>query len=425
MPSRKSTNYRRRSTATTAANGIFATTIHGAKDLKEYINRISEIAQGIRREFDCDVQQPRACVEEPDTFLGSRKFDVTMCRVDHNSVLHSETNLPQHSKFLQAEQVVNDSLELLETKRKMLVNNKQQRNVMVKNLKKTLHTDGKTSKINDLKRPREITEEERGGVYQVPDLKGGAVTFVGDLEIEHETHQAKAIELLIQQVQQNHRTVSRNLCEQAELIIRALRTREILAYKVAAENTIQKIIRHADLCRKFIAECRQIACIEYCASSWWMETQKDPMDHSPYYLKAVSEGVPTRFNASAVEYSALVSGRRAPPRILIQVQSAERSSNDNTCQIVFSEYLDQELADTILTEEAVRAFEEEEVPTSYRRDYGTIVSNSPAADYCYSVRNNRDDDKGEDDEEGDEEDKVWKAAAETASMRMMRMELDD
>ena len=409
MPSRKSTNYRRRSTATTAANGIFATTIHGAKDLKEYISRISEIAQGIRREFDSDVQQPRARVEEPDTFLGSRKFDVTMCRVDHDGVRYSAIKLPQCSVFLQAEQAVNDGLELLETKRKMLVNNRQQLNVMVKNLKKTLHTGGgKTGKINDLKRPREITEEQ-GGIYQVPVLKGGAAAVVGDLEIEHETPQSKAIKLLIQQVQQNNRTVARKLCEQAELIIRALRTRDILAYKQAAENTIQKIIRHADLCRKFIADCRQIACIEYCASSWWMETQRDPMDHSPYYLTAVSEGVPTRFNASAVEYSALVSGGRAPPRILIEVHSATRSSHDNTCQIVFSEYLDEELANTILTEEAVRAFEEEEVPTSYRRDYGTIVSNSPPppADHHNEIS-----------DDSDDEDRVWEAAAAAAATRM-------
>lgn len=414
MPSRKSTNYRRKSTATSAANGIFATTIHGAKDLKEYISRISEIAEGIHREFDHDIQQPRARVEEPKTFLGSREFDVTMCKVGHNGVLHSETKLSQCSGFLQAEQAVNDGLALLENIRKMLVTNKQQRNVMVKNLKKPIHRGGNTGKINDLKRPREITEEEGGGVYQVPALKGGAATFVGDLEIEDETPQAKANKLRIQQVQQNHRTVARKLCEQAELIVRALRTRDILAYKLAAETTIQKIIRHADLCHKFIAECRRIACIEYCASAWWMETQRDPMDHSPYYLTAVSEGVPTRFNASAEEYSALVSGRHAPPPILIKVQSAHRSSHDNTCQIVFSEYLDEELAETIFTEEAVRAFEEEELPTSYRRDYGTMISNSPPADYCYSVGDNSDDD----DDEGDEEDKVWKAAAAEAAARM-------
>jgi len=408
MPSRKSTS-------TTAANQTFTTNIKGAKDLKEYINRISEITQGVRREFECDVQQPRARVEEPKTFLGSRSFDVTMCRVSHDSVLHSETKLPQDSKFLQAEQTVNDGLALLENIRKMLVTNKQQRNVTLKNLKKTRHHGVvKTGKINDLKKEREITEQ--GGVYQVPN-GGGAAAVVEDIELEHETPKHKEIKLLIQQVQQNHRTVAHNLCKQAELIVRALRTRDILVYKQTAENTIQKIIRHADLCRKFIAECRRIACIEYCASAWWMETQKDPMDHSPYYLTAVSEGVPTRFNAPAQEYSALVSGRRAQPPILIQVQSAERSSHDNTYQIVFSEYLDQELAETILTEEAVRAFEEEEVPTSYRRDYGTIVSNSPLPNS--SVRNNESD---EDDDDYDD-DAVW--AAIDALNTTTEMECDD
>jgi len=404
----------RRSTATTAANAAFATIIHGAKDLKEYISRISEIAQGIRREFDCDVQQSRARVEEPKTFLGSREFDVTMCGVSHNSVVHSETKLSQHSGFLQAEQVVNDSLALLENIRKMLVTNKQQRNVTVKNMKKSTHRSSvKTGKINNLKRPREITEEEQGGVYQVPVLKGGAATFVGDFELEQENPETKRIKSLIKQIQENHRTVARNLCKQAELIVRALRTRDILAYKHAAETTIQKIIRHADLCRKFIAECRQIACIEYCASAWWMETQRDPMDHSPYYLTAVAEGVPTRFNASAMEYSTLVSGRNAPPRILIKVQSAHRSSHDNTCHVVFSEYLDQELADTILTEEAVCAFEAEEVPTSYRRDYGTIVSNSPAppADHHNEIS-----------DDSDDEDRVWEAVA---AAEATRMEWDD
>jgi hypothetical protein len=371
MPSRKSTNYRR-SSATSAANGIFTTTIHGAKDLKEYISRITEIVQGVRREFDRDVQQPLARVEEPGTFLGSRVFDVTMCRVDHDGVIHSETKLPQCSGFLQAEQVVNDDMELLENIRKMLVTNEHQRNRTVKNLKKTRN-------------------------HVSAALKSVLSGCVEELELEPEIPGDKEIRSLIQQqvqqVQQNHRTVSRNLCMQAEMIIRALRTRDILAYKVAAEKTIQKIIHHADLCRKFIAECRQIACIEYCASAWWMETQRDPMDHSPYYVTAVSEGEPTKFNASAVAYSALVSGRRAPPRILIEVHSANRSSEDNSCRIVFSQYLDQELAETILTEEAVAAFEEDEAPTNYIRQYGTIISNQ------YPHASNGDEDDEDEDED--------------------------
>jgi len=390
MPSRKSTNYRR-SSATSAANGIFTTTIHGAKDLKEYISRITEIVQGVRREFDRDVQQPLARVEEPGTFLGSRKFDVTMCRVDHDSIRHSEIVLPQCSGFLKAEQVVHDDMELLENIRKMLVTNEHQRNRSVKNLKKT-----------------------RNQVSAA--LKSVLTGCVEELELEPEIPGDKEIKLLIQQqvqqVQQNHRTVANNLCKQAELIVRALRTRDILAYKVAAEKTIQKIIRHADLCRKFIAECRQIACIEYCASAWWMETQRDPMDHSPYYVIAVSEGEPTKFNASAVEYSALVSGRRAPPRILIEVHSANRFSDDNSCVVVFSQYLDQELAETILTEEAVAAFEDDEEPTNYIRQYGTIISNQ------YPPVSNEDDQEDDDDDDEDEE----SGEHEEAGMKRMRID---
>jgi len=375
MPSRKSTNYRR-SSATSAANGIFTTTIHGAKDLKEYISRITEIVQGVRREFDRDVQQPRARVEEPGTFLGSRKFDVTMCRVDHDGVIHSETKLPQCSGFLQAEQSINEQLKMLEDLRKMLVTNEHQRNRTVKNLKKT-----------------------RNQVSAA--LKSILSGCVEELELEPEIPGDKEISSLIQQqiqqVQQNHRTVARNLCMQAEMIIRALRTREILAYKLAAENTIQKIIHHADLCRKFIAECREIARIEFCASAWWMETQRDPMDHLPYYVTAVSEGEPTRFKAAEMEYSALFSGRHEPPRILIEVHSATRSSEDNSCPVVFSQYLDFELAETILTEEAVAAFEEDEAPTNYIRQYGTIISNqypSPASN-CDEDEDEDEDDEGE------------------------------
>ena len=69
--------------------------------------------------------------------------------------------------------------------------------------------------------------------------------------------------------------------------------------------------------------------------------------------------------------------------------------------VVFSQYLDQELEGIILTEEAVRAFEAEEVPRSYRREYGTIISTAAG-----SVCNNSDDeeDNDEDNDDNDEED---------------------
>lgn len=359
-----------RSTATTAANETFTATINGAKDLKEYISRINKLTQEIRAEFENDLKQPCARVEEPNTNLGSRKFDVTMASVAHDSVVHSETVLNQCSEFLQKEQVVDESLAALEKIRKFLVTNREQGIVAIKTIKK-LRTKGISSKINDLKKPRDQQTVQQSFETADSVVNADECDFV---EIEHESPEDKRFKRLIEQIRQNHRTNARNLCKQAELIIRALRTRDILAYRLSAETTIQKIIRHAKKCNTFIENCRRIARIECCASAWWMETQRDPMDHSPYYLTAVEEGVATRFSESEVDYSALVLERRTPPRILIEVQSANRSSN-NSFPIVFSQYLDQELADTILTEEAVRAFEAEEEPTNYRRDYGTIISN--------------------------------------------------
>jgi hypothetical protein len=62
--------------------------------------------------------------------------------------------------------------------------------------------------------------------------------------------------------------------------------------------------------------------------------------------------------------------------------------------VVFSQYLDLELAETILTEEAVAAFEEDEAPTNYIRQYGTIISNQ------YPPVGNED--EGDDDEDDEE-----------------------
>lgn len=365
--------------------------IQGHKSLGLHIADFKEMAQNIKNGFEHDVQQPHTHVEEPDTFLGSLKFKVTMCRGAHDNVRHSAIVLPQDSKFLQLKKVVKDKLDLLENFRKIFVNNKQHRNTMVKNLKKIRCRDVKTGKINNLKNPNNwkkmehtassfkmvgsvVNDDEHGDFFEMDTVDER--NFV---EIEHQSPETQRINHLIQQIQQNHRTITRNLCKQIEVIIRTLRT-DILAYKLAAEETIQKIIHHADLCRKFIEKCRSMARFEYCASAWWMETQRVPDDHSAYYLTAVEEGEPIEFNASAEEYFALVSGRRAPPRILIEVQSQQRSSDDNSCPIVFCQFLDKELEDKILTEEAVRAFEADEEPTNYYREYGTIRSLPCAAD---------------------------------------------
>jgi hypothetical protein len=336
---------------------LLTLTIKGPKSLNENIKKVQGMGRNIKEQFKSDCGQSLACVEEPTTFLGSTQFDVRLCIMDHESMIYSATQLNQDSQFLQAEEVVNEGLKNLMHIYKMLLTNEHQRNTTVKALKKTRKQVSAALKSN-----LRCSDEDFELEPVIP----------GDKEIR------LLIQQQIQQVQQNHGTVARNLCKQAEMIVRALQTRDILAYKLAADNTIQKIIRHADLCRKFIADCLKKACVEYCASEWWMKKQ-DPNDRSSYYLTAVVEGEPTRFKAPVFEYSTLVSGRSAPPRILIEVQNEERSP-DGSCQIVFSEYLNEELAKEILNDDAVRAFEADEIPKTYVRRYGKITSLACIAD---------------------------------------------
>lgn len=242
----------RRSTATTFANQIFTTNIKGPKDLKEYIRRNNELIQAVREEFDNDLKQPLARVVEPNTFLGSRKFDVTMCRVSHDDFVHSETVLPQKSEFLQVEQVITEHMNALEGFRKMLVTNKQQKRTALRDIRRTI-----ANERSALALPPPATE--------VQGQISGDEPF--ECFLEYEGPAIKGLKQLAKTMKQNHKTISRNILQQVQPIIVAMRTRLILAYKLAAENTIGKIIHHAEKCRSFIAQCRRIACIEYCASA--------------------------------------------------------------------------------------------------------------------------------------------------------------
>jgi hypothetical protein len=220
------------------------------------------------------------------------------------------------------EQVILDHLNELEHLRKMLVTNKQQKKTAIREI-------------------RRIRSSIRRGSQPVQASTDVNEPF--DCLLEYESPEIKDLNQFVETLKQNHRTNARKLCEQANRILLVLRTRDILAYKMAAENTIGAIIHHAEKCRTFIAHCRYIAGIEYCAYAWWMETQKDPMDHSPYYVTAFLEDESTRYRSDS-QY----------PRIRVVI----RSSVDNSA--VFCEYMNQELADTILTDDAIRAFESED-----------------------------------------------------------------
>lgn len=239
----------RRSTATTFANQIFTTNIKGPKDLKEYIRRNNELIQAVREEFDNDLKQPLARVVEPNTFLGSRKFDVTMCRISHDDFVHSETVLPQNSEFIQAEQVITEHMKALEGFRKMLVTNKQQKRTALREIRRTIANERSALALP----PPPVTEAQGQMLGDEPF----------ECFLEYEGPAIKGLKQLAKTMKQNHKTIARNILQQVQPIIVAMRTRLILTYKLAAENTIGKIIHHAEKCRSFIVECCRFGCIEY------------------------------------------------------------------------------------------------------------------------------------------------------------------
>ena len=363
------------STTTTTTGNTFPTTVDGPKDLKEYIQTIHALMTSVRTELDDVLKQPIARADLPTTFLGSRDFNCTMCEAAHASFVHSATILPQHSELLKTEQPLKECLNQLENIRKMLVNNKQQKQTMINNIKKTCKIAA--AHMND-----------------------GDAEMV---EIEHdETETVKSLKAIIEQVKQNHRTVAKKLLEQAHSILLTIRARHIVLYKLAAENTIGEIIHHAEKCRAFFAQCRYNALIEFCTAAWWMETQKDPMDHSSYYVKVVFEGEPREFHASNPSLTNPNDAAISPIRIEIQNAAAPLEHS-----IVFSTYLDQELAETILTEEAVNAFQAGEAPSYYRGHNGTISSH-PAAARGAVVRNEDETEEEEHEDDDDEgESRIW------------------
>jgi len=68
--------------------------------------------------------------------------------------------------------------------------------------------------------------------------------------------------------------------------------------------------------------------VEYCATVWWFSTQKDAMDDADYYVDASSN-----------------------PDGQIRIVVKEISSN----RVVFDEFMNQEFAETIITDEAVES----------------------------------------------------------------------
>ncbi len=359
--------------------------VKGAKDLKEYIGQVTTMLQGIRDQFIRDLQDPRAIVKKQHKTYGTHEFRAHMAEVSHRDFIYHREKLPQCSKFLQAEMAAQALLEQIEDLRKMIVNNKQQKKTDIRTIRQII-VQARTLPAERDERNRDTTmraaatndddvdasshssRHERVLVAWSDDTTMTAATDddngdalqphspdheLVDLEYEHPA--VKSLQKLIHTTKRNHRTVSRNLLNQVKANMAMMRG-HIMTFKVEAENAIGEIIHHAEKCRAFITHMYHLDLIEFCASAWWFETQKDAMDHSDYYVSVAAVGEPKYFDANFPQTPYTAFPHSPMPLLKIRVHGTPQSmSHEN---LICEHVIDQELAETILTEEAVRAFEE-------------------------------------------------------------------
>jgi len=308
----------------------FAIRIKGAKGLKKYIEEATKTVQGIHAVLENDLTQPNANVEEPSSATSCRKnihYRAQLCAMDHRTFVHNIT-LCAPSELVGADVNVNACLSQLEKIRKMFVTNKQQKKTTIRQIREII---------------RATSHHETTTTTQ---------------ELDYESPVTTSLKKLIEKTKKDHNTAARGLLTQTHSTI-FLMNRYILAYQRAAETTVQEIINHAEKCRAFIEYSQDLALIEYCASAWWFETQKDPMDHSYYYVSAITDSRDEKlhFDASSLQHRYqrdFISDNNTT----ILVHGAPTKENRNTMVGMYK--LDKELAQTILTEEALQSFEDED-----------------------------------------------------------------
>lgn len=254
--------------------------INGAKDLRQYIEQQTGFIQQIREEFHKDIQQPNATIRTLPNFLNNTdwKFRAELCKNDHASFVYNRTGLPQFSTFLQKEATLNEAIEQLEHLRKMLVTNKQQKKTGIRKIHDIIHLV-KEQERQAQRLPSPTFDFVTTTAAAADDDYDDAIILEAD-----DSAIVKALKAQIETTKQNHRTISRNLLEQVNSIVKSVRT-YIVDLKRSAEDNVGEIIHHAEKCRAFIAKCFDYSVLLYCAVAWWNQTQKDAMDDGYYHLE--------------------------------------------------------------------------------------------------------------------------------------------
>lgn len=285
--------------------------IKGPNELQEYISHLCDMKNQIKTAFEAGLSGPIVSLEYDNSFICRpwHHHQAEMCCVAHRDFIHKTITAEMTSGTEQAEAAINVAVKQLERFRKMLVDNKRHR--------KTTHTQNRAACLhfmNEVAFNHEMMSSEN--------------------ELENDPRDHHPCVLVLKQMdaasKQHHRTVAKKILKEINGVVLVIRKKLILAYQLSTENAIGAIIHHAEKGRELIQKCQQLAMVEYCATVWWFNTQKDAMDDADYYVDA----------------SSIPGGQ-------IRIVVKEISSN----RVVFDDCMNQEFADTIITDEAVESFE--------------------------------------------------------------------
>ena len=306
----------------------FPNYIKGPNELQEYITRFLEMKNQIKQTFEAGLEDPLA---SPDRTAFCRLFKnhhADICRSSHRrfmcKTITDETTGPE-----EAEAAIDRALQQLERFRKMLVDNKQQR--------KTTHR-----------------QNCRARLHFMHEVAFNHEFMSVEAEIENDPREYHPCVLMLKQMdatsKQHHRTVANKILKEINGLVLVIRQKLLLAYQIATDNATGAIIHHAEKSYDLIQKCIQIAMVEFCATVWWENTQKDPMDNTNYYVIASSN--PDDDDGQF--------------RIVVKECRSDA--------VVFDEFLNQEFAETIMTADVVQAFEEEHQPHSFDQEHHAAVA---------------------------------------------------
>jgi hypothetical protein len=231
--------------------------VRGPKELKERIQEYVTLVNQMKNEFERSLITPDARVDYAPICVPLHEFHASQCAVKHRDFIRKVGSECQ-SLYI-PDNNVNSTLAALERFRTMLVTNKRHR--------KTAHK-GNRRVSTAIQVSLQTTQDE---------LEQPMNSFSVDLM------------KMDAEAKQHHRTMSRNILEEVNRNLFQLRTQFILALQAALDDSIGKIIQHAEESREAIEHIRRLALLEFCASRWF-HAQKDAMDSNEYVV-AIHETV--------------------------------------------------------------------------------------------------------------------------------------